>query len=135
MVAAVPSFAAAQSAEFAHDMFERADLNNDGRLSRLEFQAAREAVFRRLDVNNDARLTAAEMRDASSDLGVRPQRRPGWDQIQRLRAIDRNNDRVVDIHEYRAVSVDRFALADHNRDGVISRFEIDGFVRAMGAGG
>ena len=135
MVAAVPSFARAQSAELAHDMFERADLNNDGRLSRVEFQAARETLFRRLDINDDARLTAAEMREAGSDLGVRPPRQPGRDQVQRLRAVDRNNDRAVDIHEYCLVSAERFALADQNRDGFISRSEIAGFVRAMGLGG
>jgi len=133
--AAIPSFAGAQSAGFAHDMFERADLNNDGRLSRVEFQAARETLFRRLDANNDARLTAAEMRDAGAGLGVRPQRHPGRDQIQRLRAMDRNNDRAVDIHEYRALSADRFVLADQNHDSYISRGELVVFVGAMGLGG
>ncbi|MBU4237634.1 MAG: calcium-binding protein, partial [Alphaproteobacteria bacterium] len=63
------------------------------------------------------------------------QRRPSREQIQKLRAIDRNNDRAVDLNEFRALNGDRFAAADRNRDGFITRDEIADLARAMTLGG
>jgi len=113
--------------------FARADVNNDGRLSRVEFDAAREAMFQQGDANGDGRLTMSELR-AQRPAGA-PQRRPSFDQIQKLRAIDRNSDRAIDINEFRATSGERFASADQNRDGSIDRNETAAFISALGVGG
>lgn len=123
--------AAAQTAPAA--AFARADVNNDGRLSRVEFDAAREAMFQQVDANGDGRLTMSELR-AQRPAGA-PQRRPSSDQIQKLRALDRNSDRAIDINEFRATSGERFASADQNRDGWIDRNETAAFISALGVGG
>ncbi|NBB64971.1 calcium-binding protein [Pseudomonas sp. ODNR1LW] len=116
-------------------LFQRADVNNDGRLSRVEFDAAREAMFARGDADHDGRLTMSELRALRPDGAAAPQRRPGREQIQKLRAIDRNNDRAIDLNEFRALNGERFTAADRNRDGYVARDEVAELARALSLGG
>lgn len=135
-LAGVASPAPAQTpADAGRALFQRADVNNDGRLSRIEFDAAREGVFARGDADRDGRLTMSELRALRPDGAAAPQRRPGRDQIQKLRAIDRNNDRAIDLNEFRALNGERFAAADRNRDGFVTRDEIAELGRALTLGG
>lgn len=115
-------------------MFAEADVNNDGRLSRLEFDAVRESLFARVDANDDDRLTLQELRNLRSDDAPRAGRRPNRDQISKLRAIDRNNNRAVDIGEFRALGDQRFVALDRNRDGFIARDEMADLAEAAGLG-
>lgn len=126
--------AASQSATMVEALFGRADLNNDGRLSPAEFGAARESLFARADANDDGRLTLSEARALRPEGGSRERRRPSHEAIQSLRNIDRNNDRAIDIGEFRALGGQRFAAADLDRDGYISRGEIAAFGRSLGLG-
>lgn len=121
--------------EAGRALFQRADVNNDGRLSRVEFDAAREGMFARADADHDGRLTMSELRALRPEGAAAPQRRPGREQIQKLRAIDRNNDRAIDLNEFRALNGERFAAADRNRDGYIARDEIAELARALTLGG
>ncbi|MBA4809227.1 EF-hand domain-containing protein [Brevundimonas sp.] len=131
-----PAEALAQTpADAGRALFQQADVNNDGRLSRVEFDAAREARFARADADHDGRLTMSELRALRPEGAAAPQRRPSREQIQKLRAIDRNNDRAVDLNEFRATNGERFAAADRNRDGFITRDEIVDLARSMGVGG
>lgn len=41
-------------------MIERADVDNDGRITRTEMRAGAEAIFRAQDANNDGQITAEE---------------------------------------------------------------------------
>lgn len=128
--------AAAQSAPaMVEALFGRADLNNDGLLSPAEFHAARETLFARADANDDGRLTMSEARALRPEGGSRERRRPSREAIQALRSIDRNNDRAIDIGEFRVLGSQRFAAADIDRDGYIARGEIVAFGRSMGMGG
>lgn len=115
-------------------LFGRADLNNDGLLSPAEFHAAREDLFALADANDDGRLTLSEARALRSVGESRERRRPSREAIQSLRRIDRNNDRAIDIGEFRALGAQRFAAADLDRDGYIARGEIAAFGRSMGMG-
>jgi len=127
--------AAAQSTPaMTEALFERADLNNDGLLSRVEFDAVREGLFARADANEDGRLTLSEARALRPEGGSRERRRPSREAIQSLRSLDRNNDRAIDLGEFRALGSQRFAAADLDRDGSIARDEIAAFGRAMGLG-
>jgi Ca2+-binding EF-hand superfamily protein len=118
----------------ARAMFAESDVNNDGRLSRLEFDAARETLFGRADGNHDGRLTLQELRALRPENAPQPRRRPGREQLARLRSIDANNDRAVDLREFRAIGERQFANADTSRDGFISREEMVNLVRALGIG-
>ncbi|WP_298745302.1 calcium-binding protein [uncultured Brevundimonas sp.] len=132
-LALTASAAAAQSGpSLVEAAFQRADLNNDSALSPAEFGAAREALFARADANGDGRLTLSEARALRSGGGSL--RRPTREAIQSLRRIDRNNDRAIDIGEFRALGAQRFAAADLDRDGYIARGEIAAFGRSMGMG-
>ncbi|OGN50635.1 MAG: hypothetical protein A2352_02965 [Caulobacterales bacterium RIFOXYB1_FULL_67_16] len=133
-VLASPASAQA-SGDAGRALFQGADVNNDGRLSRVEFDAAREGMFARGDANRDGRLTMSELRALRPEGAAAPQRRPSREQIQKLRAIDRNNDRAIDLGEFRAMNGERFAAADRNRDGYIARDEIAELARAMTLGG
>lgn len=134
--AALAVFAAAPTLaqERAGAGFAGADVNNDGRLSRLEFDAVRETLFARVDANEDDRLTLQELRSLRPDDAPRARRRPDRDRLSRLRAIDRNNDRAVDIGEFRALGADRFAALDRNGDGFITRDEMADLAEASGLG-
>lgn len=128
--------AAAQSGPaMIEALFGRADLNNDSLLSPAEFDAAREGMFARADADDDGRLTLSEARALRPEGGSRERRRPSREAIQSLRSIDRNNDRAIDLGEFRALGAQRFAAADLDRDGYIARSEIAAFGRSMGLGG
>lgn len=114
--------------------FAEADVNNDARLSRLEFDAVRESLFARIDANDDDRLTLQELRNLRPDNAPRARQRPDRDQISKLRAIDRNNNRAIDIGEFRALGDQRFATLDRNRDGFITRDEMADLAEAAGLG-
>lgn len=132
--AALSTPAQSQVHPAAAALFRTADVNNDGRISRIEFDAAREGLFARADADADGRLTVSELRALRPEGGARPQRRPSREQIQALRAIDADNDRTVSLAEFRAVGGRRFASADTNRDGVLTRDEMAAFARALGMG-
>ncbi|WP_395945707.1 EF-hand domain-containing protein [Brevundimonas sp.] len=121
--------------DMGRQMFQRIDVNNDGRLSRAEFESAREEMFARADADRNGRLTMSELRALRPEDAPAPQRRPGREQLQKLRAIDRNGDRAIDLNEFRSLGGERFATADRNRDGFITREEIAALVQAMGLGG
>lgn len=114
--------------------FSEADVNNDGRLSRLEFDAVRETLFARIDANGDDRLTLQELRGLRPENAPRPQRRPSREQLAKLRAVDRNNNRAVDIGEFRALGGERFVAIDRNRDGAITRDELTDLAEAARLG-
>lgn len=134
ILAAAPALAQSRPA-MAEALFARADLNNDGVLSPAEFHASREGLFARADANSDGRLTLSEARALRPEGGSRQRRRPSRDALQSLRNIDRNNDRAIDLGEFRAVGAQRFAAADLDRDGYIAHGEIAAFGRSMGMGG
>lgn len=134
LILAASSAAAQSRPAMAEALFERADLNNDAVLSPAEFDAAREALFARADANDDGRLTLSEARALRPEGGSRERRRPNRQAIQSLRGIDRNNDRAIDLGEFRALGAQRFAAADLDRDGYIARGEIAAFGRSMGVG-
>jgi hypothetical protein len=135
LVLAASPAAAQSSPAMVEALFTRADLNNDAVLSPAEFDAARETLFARADANDDGRLTLSEARALRPEGGSRDRRRPNRQAIQSMRGIDRNNDRAIDLGEFRALGARRFAAADLDRDGYIARSEIAAFGRSMGLGG
>lgn len=125
--------AAAQSGpdERARALFRQADVDGNARLSRIEFEAAREILFARVDRNQDDRLTLFEARAARPAGRPRLGRLLDRSLLQEIRAVDRNGDRVIDIAEFRALGRERFRTADADRDGFLSLREIDVRPRAF----
>jgi len=95
-------------------MFQ-ADANNDGVLTRAEFDAGRNTHFAQLDANSDGALSRGEMR------GMRGGHRGGG--MHSLRGADANNDGNITRDEFLARPIEHFDRLDANHDGVISAAE------------
>jgi Ca2+-binding EF-hand superfamily protein len=130
-------------------LFRRMDLNDDGRLSREEFNNQGEVRedtivrrrFRTLDRNDDARLTRGEAQMNSSEFRVADANGNGWlsvaeyvvwndrsaSGLTQFDAIDRNNDAVISWGEWRSVQRDgsTFDRLDRNNDRVLTRAEFN----------
>ncbi len=104
-----------------HGVFQ-SDANNDGVLTRAEFDAGREATFARLDTDRNGQLTREEMRAERGDRGRRGGREgrrggPGFE------GADANNDGNITRDEFLARPIEMFNRLDANHDGVIQASE------------
>lgn len=106
------------------------DANNDGTLTRREFDAGRTAEFARLDANNDGQLTREERRegrqgreghDGRGHRGERDGHRGGG--MHMLANADANNDGAITRDEFLARPIEHFNQLDANHDGVIQAAE------------
>jgi Ca2+-binding EF-hand superfamily protein len=102
-----------------HDMLFQADTNNDGVLTRQEFDAGRETMFTRSDVNNDGQLARDEMRGMhGGHHGHRGMH------AMHLRGADANHDGAITREEFLAGPIEHFNRLDANHDGAISGAEM-----------
>lgn len=135
LLTTTPALAQGVADPRARALFQQADLDGNARLSRIEFEAARESLFARVDANQDGRVTLAEARAARPAGLPRLARLRDRSLLAEIRAVDRNRDRVIDIAEFRALGRGRFRAADLDQDGFLSRREIDLRPRAFDWGG
>lgn len=124
-LAGVAGLAMAQGTESdqprrAHfDVFQ-ADANNDGVLTRAEFDAGREARFAQQDANHDGQLTREEMREGR---GHHRGGRGGRGGFHNLRGADANNDGNITREEFLARPIEMFQRIDADGNGVITEAE------------
>lgn len=108
-------------ARAAAAMFDRFDINGDGKITREEFDEANAQRFEQLDVNKDGSITFEELTAQSKGQNA-----------QRMRALfdhaDKNGDGRLDKDEFAAISDMQFERIDINGDGVITREEFDEFI-------
>ncbi|MGE0742367.1 MAG: hypothetical protein AB7O98_13580 [Hyphomonadaceae bacterium] len=101
----------------------QADANNDGVLTRQEFDAGSEARFAQMDSNNDGQLSREERRESRAERreGRRGghHRGGGW----MLTRADANEDGNITRDEFLARPIEHFNRLDANSDGVISAEE------------
>jgi hypothetical protein len=98
------------------ERFFRADANNDGRVTKDEVRAAREAAFARMDVDQDGFLTPADRAD-------RPVRQGRGDPGARMAKMDSNADGRISKDEFVGLDYAIFDRLDANKDGAIDRTE------------
>jgi Ca2+-binding EF-hand superfamily protein len=110
--------------------FMRADANNDGIVTRAEFDASRVTEFARLDANRDGQLSREEMR-AGRHWGGGDRGRGG----DRLARADANGDGNITRQEFQAgsdqMANQMFDRIDANHDGVITPAEREAARNAM----
>jgi Ca2+-binding EF-hand superfamily protein len=99
--------------------FFEADANNDGVVTRQEFDASRATHFTRLDTDNNGQLTREEMRQMFGERGRRGHRGGG----HQLARADANNDGNITRDEFLARPTQMFERLDADNDGVISEAE------------
>lgn len=126
VVAGVAGFAMAQDdAVPAHgrgfDLFQ-ADANNDGAVTRQEFDAQRAGRFASLDADHNGQLTREEMRAERGERGHRGRGGRGGGMHMLTRA-DANNDGNITRDEFLAHPTQMFDRLDANHDGVIAADE------------
>jgi Ca2+-binding EF-hand superfamily protein len=103
-------------------MFQRKDVNRDGRLTREE-SGKPEPWFAKADVNRDGALTQAELAQAPA----RGQRDPAAKHARgagRGAHMDQNGDGKVDRDEVRKAAAQKFERMDRNSDGSLTAEEL-----------
>ncbi|HEY3188731.1 MAG TPA: EF-hand domain-containing protein [Solirubrobacteraceae bacterium] len=106
---------AAPTSEDVHRAFQETDRNGDGRIDREEFHRRTVEVFYFLDANRDGYLVVGE-------IAVIP--------IEAFRAADRDGDGKLSLQEYLNARFKDFEAMDANGDGVVTREELERYVRS-----
>lgn len=110
--------AAPASAHRGMQMFRLADADKDGKVTRAEFDAARNARFARIDANKDGALEVSELRAWKRTLPARVR-------DARFKALDADGDGKVGAEEFVARRKAAFAGIDANKDGAVDKAEFD----------
>lgn len=101
------------------ELFEKADTNHDGVVSRDEYLAARAAKFDQLDRNHDGYLTE----DDFPRFALKGDR---GDKVRAmLRRTDADQDGKVSREEFRKLGAAMFDLVDVNHDGIVDKSELE----------
>lgn len=117
--------AARHEARLDH-MFETFDLNADGKITRAEVEASREARFAASDANGDGKLTEAEMRAA---MQKRAEARADRRVKKILERADSDKDGAISLAEFNDTPRHRggkmFKRLDADGDGAVTREEAE----------
>lgn len=121
-----------QAEQRAAQMFDRLDVNGDGRLDAADREARQQARFDRLDTNNDGAISREEFAASRAERGQRSAPRgermgmggKGGMAIGMLGpGRQAGADGAVDRAEFVAAALTRFDAADANNDGVVTAAE------------
>jgi len=108
-------------------MLRQIDSNGDGKLQFSELRAMRANVFARLDANGDGGVDLQEAQAAANAAQGRAKaftNRALGGGMERIAALDLNDDGVVDYEEFVGHVPQRLIAADTNGDGALSRREM-----------
>jgi Ca2+-binding EF-hand superfamily protein len=117
----VPVAAHAQMGGRMADLFAGADTDHDGRISRAEFVAARNAHFAQLDRNGDGVVSAADFPRAAHIPAVKAK----IDAM--VAAADFNHDGAVTRAEMTNAPTTMFDTADTDHNGYVDQAELAAF--------
>jgi Ca2+-binding EF-hand superfamily protein len=114
-----------------HGMLGRADTNEDGQISRAEFDARSGEHFARLDTDSDGVISAEERQAMREHRSERRGRRGHRGQGDMMARMDANSDGVITRGEIGAHAVERFQRADADSDGIVTAAERQAAHEAM----
>lgn len=108
-------------------MLLQSDSNNDGAVTRQEFDAGRDAMFARMDANSDGNVTAEEGRAARRAMFEQMREQRGEQRGERRQARwdrqDADSNGSISRDEFLARPSEHFTRLDANNDGQISADE------------
>lgn len=107
--------------QIEHRMFREVDTNNDGAISRKEFNAYQAKHFKKMDANRDGKITQAEM-----EAGHNKRQSSGATHLdQRFLAADADHNGGLDRTEAEKMPMLSvyFKEVDTNNDGKVTRQE------------
>ncbi len=118
---------------YADHMFKQMDVNNDGAISKKEFNTFHEKRFKEMDANHDGKVTREEM-DAAMDKmrdQMRSQMREHFK--QRFDETDANHDGALSKDEAQKMPMvsQHFDEIDANHDGKVTQDEIQAYMPRM----
>ena len=96
--------------------FKETDRNGDGKIDREEFHRRAVEIFYFMDTNRDGYLVVGE-------IAVVP--------LEAFRAADRDGDGKLSLQEYLNARFKDFEAMDSNGDGVVTRDELERYVRSQ----
>lgn len=119
-----------------------ADANQDGQVSKAEFDSARANQFAKMDADKNGQVSAAEMQAHHEAMKAERMARRAERQKARmdkhLAILDTNKDGQISQAEFAAKGAEHFAKMDANKDGQISADERrkgrDGMMGGKGKG-
>lgn len=129
------ALAGAALAERGPGLFDRADANGDGFVSKEEFAAGRDTMFTKLDANGDSTIDQAEIdkaREAWHQRVNKPAKSEGDTQADAqgkkhrgfMQRLDADSDGRIAVEEFAAAGDRMFASLDDNGDGKIAKDEL-----------
>lgn len=135
----VACLAVASSVAFAGDpakKMDKIDTDNDGKISRSEFDSCAERHFSEADTNKDGVLTTSEVDAAVKGAPHNDQKRDDlgrsqWVGKDKFQKCDTDGDGRISTAEANAARDKFFAKLDANNDGSITEAEFDAAHKAM----
>ena len=99
-----------------HHMFDEADANEDGEITKEELAAHRAALFEEMDADGDGAVTPAEIE--AHHEAKRAERR-----AKHFERMDADGDGAISEAEFAAIPTPMFDKLDANEDGVLTKDE------------
>jgi Ca2+-binding EF-hand superfamily protein len=124
MVCSFTPAAFAGGGDWSDREFKMMDTNGDGKISAEEHAAGAKAMFDKMDENKDGKVTSAEMEAGHEKVTGAKAHKGGMNAVDKIKAIDTNNDGVLTAEEHAAGAKTMFEKMDTDKDGYLSKSEL-----------
>jgi Ca2+-binding EF-hand superfamily protein len=122
---------AAKPADETDKGFAMMDADKDGKISAAEHAAGAKAMFEKMDVDKDGKVTAAEMTARHKAVTGHTAKKSDMSAAEKIKMVDSDGDGVLTADEHAKASESMFAKMDTDKDGFLSKQEVNAGHAAM----